>query len=53
LHRLKAGKRFGAVVDVTDGIISFESETGEITDAKVSALKDRLSRAKKNNRERR
>ena len=53
LHRLKTGKRFGAVVDVTDGIISFESETGEITDAKVSALKDRLSRAKKNNRERR
>jgi hypothetical protein len=51
LHRLKADKSFGAVLDVTDGIISFESATGEIADVKVSALKHRLSRAKKKNRE--
>jgi hypothetical protein len=47
LHRLKAEKSFGAVLDVTDGIISCESATGEITDAKIAALKHRLSRAKK------
>jgi hypothetical protein len=51
LHRLKAEKSFDVIVDVTDGIISFESATGEIADVKVSALKDRLSRAKKENRE--
>jgi hypothetical protein len=51
LHRLKAEKSLDVIVDVTDGIISFESATGEIADVKVSALKDRLSRAKKKNRE--
>ncbi len=51
LHRLKAEKSFDVIVDVTDGKISFESATGEIADVKVSALKDRLSRAKKENRE--
>jgi hypothetical protein len=47
LHRLRAEKTFGAVVDVTDRTISFESATGEITDVKIAALKHRLSRARK------
>jgi hypothetical protein len=47
LHRLKADKGFGTVVDVADDVISCENATGEITDVKISALKDRLSRAKK------
>jgi hypothetical protein len=51
LHRLKAEKTFGAVVDVTERTISFEGETGGIIDMKVAALKHRLSRAKKNSRE--
>jgi hypothetical protein len=34
-------------VDVADDVISCENATGEITDVKISALKDRLSRAKK------
>jgi hypothetical protein len=50
LHRLKAEKSFGAVLDVTDGVISCESATGEIADVKIAALKHRLSRAK-NSRE--
>ena len=47
LHRLKAEKTFGTIVDVTDRVISFESATGDITDVKVAGLKHRLSRAKK------
>jgi hypothetical protein len=47
LHRLRAEKSFDVIVDVMDGIISFEDTTGEITDAKIAALKHRLSRAKK------
>ena len=47
LHRLKAEKAFGAIVDVTDRVISFESATGDIADVKVAGLKHRLSRAKK------
>ena len=51
LHRLRAEKTFGTVVDVTDRTISFESAAGEITDVKIAALKHRLSRAKRNCRE--
>ena len=47
LHRLKAEKMFGAIVDVTDGVVSVEGAAGDITDVKVAALKHRLSRAKK------
>jgi hypothetical protein len=47
LYRLKAEKTFGVIVDVTDRVISFVGTAGDILDVNVAALKDRLSRAKK------
>jgi hypothetical protein len=47
LYRLKAEKDFGVIEDITDERISYESAGGDLVDVKISALKHRLSRAKK------
>jgi hypothetical protein len=47
LHRLKAQRTFGVISDVTDDVISFEDTGGDIVDVKITTLKHRLSRAKK------
>jgi len=47
LYRLKAEKGFGVIEDITDEWISYESASGDLVDVKISALKHRLSRAKK------
>jgi hypothetical protein len=47
LYRLKAEKGFGVIEDITDERISYESAGGDLVDVKISALKHRLSRAKK------
>jgi uncharacterized protein YihD (DUF1040 family) len=50
LYRLKAEKGFGVIEDITDEWISYESASGDLADVKISALKHRLSRAKKDSR---
>ena len=47
LHRLRAQRTFGVISDVTDDVISFEDTRGDIVDVKITTLKHRLSRAKK------
>jgi hypothetical protein len=47
LYRLKAEKGYGVIEDITDDWISYESAGGDLVDVKISALKHRLSRAKK------
>jgi hypothetical protein len=47
LRRLKAQRTFGVISDVTDDVISFEDTRGDIVDVKITTLKHRLSRAKK------
>lgn len=47
LYRLKAEKGFGVIEDITDELISFVKANGDLGDVKISALKHRLSRAKK------
>jgi hypothetical protein len=50
LYRLKAEKGYGVIEDITDEWISYEGASGDLADVKISALKHRLSRAKKNSR---
>jgi hypothetical protein len=47
LYRLKAEKGYGVIEDITDELISYEGASGDLADVKISALKHRLSRAKK------
>jgi hypothetical protein len=50
LYRLKAEKGYGVIEDITDEWISYEGASGDLADVKISALKHRLSRAKKDSR---
>jgi hypothetical protein len=47
LYRRKAEKGFCVIEDITDERISFVKANGDLVDVKISTLKHRLSRAKK------
>jgi hypothetical protein len=47
LYRLKAEKGFGVIEDITDERISFAKANGDLADVKISTVKHRVSRAKK------
>jgi len=47
LHRLREERNLGIILDVTDSLIIFERPDGELVEASLPGLKDRLSRASK------
>jgi len=47
LHALRAKKGNGIVYDVTDSLITYENSHGKMKDVKISALKHRLTKARK------
>jgi hypothetical protein len=47
LHRLRGAKHHGVIDEVTDNAISFVNASGDLVDVKITTLKRRLSRAKK------